>query len=256
MMKQMKVDWKFIITLGFLLMVNIFLPMALTISRRLVIPHNYSLYADLFTFIGSLYLILLCQQNHIEDRFQIDSSLKPLILIAWIVLIIVSSKISILAMFCFFGLSLYLIRDINKIWKNETRPGAPSLVLARNLFWGLVIGGIIYLLRPYNIATVKPLNQFWMKLFVEFGKAAVNEEILIRGFLWGFLISLGLKEKVILFLQALIFSMAHVKYYGNIYIMLMIFIVGIILGLSVWKFRSLSPAIIGHALANTLTYFF
>ena len=250
---------KFSVVLWFLLVINIFGPLILVTIWKIEAPLNYTRYVDALTYIGILYLILLIQRNRDRETFHIDKSVLLFVLIAGFVLLIIISSVSLLLLFIFIGVSVYLMREIIrglKIQKSNENDPSESWVFAKYLFWGVLIGLVIYVLRPFNISSTEPLTQLWAKLIVEFGKAAVNEEILIRGLFWGYLVSLGLKERAILFLQAIIFSMGHVANYGSFFVSFVIFIIGIILGLSAWKLRSVTPAIIGHALANTLIYFF
>jgi membrane protease YdiL (CAAX protease family) len=98
---------------------------------------------------------------------------------------------------------------------------------------------------PGLIALLAPLYQL--------GYAAVAEEPLFRGFLWGGLRSLGVKELWILLIQASLFTLAHIHLLGTsqpILFFNLIFINAVILGLYVWRSRLLSSSMALHGFAN------
>lgn len=99
--------------------------------------------------------------------------------------------------------------------------------------------------NPGMIALIAPLYQL--------GYAAVSEEPVFRGFLWGGLRSLGLKEYWVLLIQAILFTVAHIHLLITTQPVLsfsMVFINAIIFGLFVWRVRSLSVSMAVHGFAN------
>jgi hypothetical protein len=83
--------------------------------------------------------------------------------------------------------------------------------------------------------------------------APIGEEIMDRGFMYGYLrrkvgVTIGL------LLQAMIFSLLHLKYiYGNsIELIINAFIIGLILGILYEKTKSIYPSIICHGVINYL----
>ena len=92
--------------------------------------------------------------------------------------------------------------------------------------------------------------------------AAVAEEPLFRGFLWGKLRARGWKESRIWLFQALLFVVGHLYYVGsaNISAFLVVPLGALILGLSAWRTRSVGTSMIAHgitnAFGNTLAHVF
>lgn len=81
----------------------------------------------------------------------------------------------------------------------------------------------------------------------------VSEEIMIRGFIYGYLRK---KQGVFfgLFLQAVLFSLLHYNVYGNaLNAVVQTFIIGLILGLLYEKTESLYPSMICHGVINYLS---
>ncbi|MCE7699771.1 MAG: CPBP family intramembrane metalloprotease [Methanobacterium paludis] len=91
------------------------------------------------------------------------------------------------------------------------------------------------------------------QFFIELANAAVIEEPLFRGFLWGFLKNIHWKDCWILLLQAVLFMIGHIHYLGiNNYALVNTLIGGLILGLMAWHSRSISTSMIVHTLTNSL----
>jgi membrane protease YdiL (CAAX protease family) len=111
----------------------------------------------------------------------------------------------------------------------------------------IMIGWLNYPIPPYPglTALIAP--------FYQLGYAAVAEEPVFRGFLWGGLRSLGLKDIWILLIQAVLFTLAHIHLLASPQPALMlglIFIGAIIMGLLVWRSRLLSASMAMHAFGN------
>ncbi len=98
---------------------------------------------------------------------------------------------------------------------------------------------------PGMLALAAPVYQL--------GYTANVEEPVFRGFLWGGLKSFGLKEYWILVIQAFLFSIAHIQLLNTEYPILffcIMFINAILMGLLVWRSRSLASSMAFHAFAN------
>lgn len=90
-------------------------------------------------------------------------------------------------------------------------------------------------------------------LLFQLSFAAVMEEPLFRGFLWGGFRELGLSNGLVCVLQAGLFWLAHIYYYNTgINFWLIIPIGSIVLGLVVWKTKSITNSMVTHAFMNTL----
>ena len=149
-----------------------------------------------------------------------------------------------------FGLILWRKIDI----------GTPN---RKGLSWFLVgsLTGII-LFIVYGILMIRylgfpvppdPGRIAWLAPFYQLGFAAVSEEPLFRGFLWGGLKSAKVKEHWILLIQAFLFMIAHIHllataqpalYFGIIFINALFF------GLIVWRSRTLAASMGMHGFAN------
>jgi len=92
----------------------------------------------------------------------------------------------------------------------------------------------------------------------QLGFAACPEESLFRGFLWGALRKLRIKEIWILFIQALLFALGHIFYLSSENGLLsvgLVFAGALIMGLLVWRSRSLSSSMAYHAFFNGSSFF-
>lgn len=82
----------------------------------------------------------------------------------------------------------------------------------------------------------------------------VFEEVIFRGALWVYLRDLGLKEHTAFLVQAFLFWIAHSKYIflKNPYsFWVAVPLVSLLLGIIVWRSKSLTPSTIAHLLFNS-----
>lgn len=93
----------------------------------------------------------------------------------------------------------------------------------------------------------------WLAPLYQLGYAAVSEEPLFRGFLWGGLKSAKVKEYWILLIQAFLFMIGHIHlldtaqpglFFGITFVNALLF------GLIVWRSRSLAASMGMHGFAN------
>ena len=82
----------------------------------------------------------------------------------------------------------------------------------------------------------------------------VFEEVVFRSLLWAFLARANLKGYQIILIQAILFWLSHLKYYTSDPASFWVWIpfISIILGVIVWRSKSITPSIIGHYLYNLL----
>lgn len=127
-------------------------------------------------------------------------------------------------------------------------------------FISVIIGILTGILYGYFIISPCPKSSdkasfIWaiFRFFNQLNNAAVLEELLFRGFIWGYLIKLKWKENWIWLLQAFLFMMGHICYLGSYDLAFFIGIpaTALILGLLAWKSRSISTSMTAHALVNT-----
>jgi membrane protease YdiL (CAAX protease family) len=98
----------------------------------------------------------------------------------------------------------------------------------------------------------------FMAFSYQIGFAAIAEEPLFRGFLWGYLRRLGLKEKWIWPIQALVFMGAHLYFKDALQFNFWVVVPlsALTFGLIAWKTRSLAPGMLAHAAYNAGAYVF
>jgi hypothetical protein len=114
------------------------------------------------------------------------------------------------------------------------------------------LAGIPLPLRPTWWGFV--LQPFPPEVLRQLGYAAVTEEPLFRGFLWGCLHRAGWGHPRILLVQAGLFLVAHIYYLKTQPLMFWVNIpvAALVLGGLAWRSRSIAPGMAAHAALNTL----
>ena len=147
-------------------------------------------------------------------------------------------------------------KDLPKFqWKSLEWFGIGTLI-------GIGLAIILAIAGAYQVDFSITPFQFWIYFkqyavwgfFYQIGYAAVSEEPFFRGFLWGALRKTGWKEVWIWLLQAGLFMIAHIYYYGKLPISLFILVpvFALIAGLAVWKSRTISTSLPLHGAMNAL----
>jgi len=92
--------------------------------------------------------------------------------------------------------------------------------------------------------------------FYQIGFAAVSEEPLFRGFLWGRLRILGWSEVWVWLVQALLFLSAHIYFINAMRYNFFVVVptAGLLFGLLAWRSRSIAPGMVAHAGYNASIY--
>ncbi|NTV37092.1 MAG: CPBP family intramembrane metalloprotease, partial [Anaerolineaceae bacterium] len=92
----------------------------------------------------------------------------------------------------------------------------------------------------------------FLRIPQQLGYAAVTEEPLFRGILWGILLKYGWKNGWILIFQTLLFMSGHAYYFGSAPLSFWIIIpaAGLGLGLLVWRSRTIASSLAAHAVGN------
>jgi len=90
----------------------------------------------------------------------------------------------------------------------------------------------------------------------QLGFAAVAEEPLFRGFLWGYLRQFGWKERWIWLFQAGLFTLGHIYYLNKapISFWLMVPTSALVFGLMAWRSRSIATSMAVHGAVNAFGY--
>jgi len=239
----------------FLFILNLGLPFLSYTIPEFRLPIHYGNISDVITYIGILFLIY----NNLGDarNYHIDKSVTIYLVLAGLVLIVISITVSLVLTIIFLTSGIFVIKRIYLRLKSASIDLFSASLFKELLLYSIIggfLGVVIFLISPRFVFDKNQLDHLWIKFIIEFGKSAVNEEILLRGFLWGYLKNKHWNETTILVFQALTFSFGHISYYGNIEISIRIFVTGLLLGIVAWKLRSVTPGIIAHALANTLVY--
>lgn len=86
----------------------------------------------------------------------------------------------------------------------------------------------------------------------QLGYAAVIEEPVFRGFLWGYLRLKGWKDINTWIFQAVLFMLAHIYYWNTLpfSFWLVVPLSGLTLGVLAWKTRTITPSMAAHATEN------
>ncbi len=138
----------------------------------------------------------------------------------------------------------------------------------RILGWSLVgiMAGIAFAffvaylndLQGFANGYVPSIKDFFIIPSVQLGSAAIYEEPLFRGFLWGYLRQRGWKDVSILFVQAGLFWLSHpihaVLYPLSFWVICPL--AGLLLGLIAWRARDIAPSMFAHGLINGLGQIF
>lgn len=92
----------------------------------------------------------------------------------------------------------------------------------------------------------------------QLGYAAVSEEPLFRGFLWGYLRRSGWQDRWIWLFQAGLFMLAHIYYANRLpYSFWVIVPIGsLVLGWLAWRTRSIAASMAAHGIMNAMTILF
>ncbi len=90
----------------------------------------------------------------------------------------------------------------------------------------------------------------------QIGYAAVSEEPLFRGFLWGQLRRHGWRDLWVLLLQTALFMVGHVYYLGRMPMSFWVIVPSgaLVLGLLAWRTRSLCTTLAAHGFMNAFGY--
>ena len=95
-----------------------------------------------------------------------------------------------------------------------------------------------------------------LAFFYQIGFAAVSEEPLFRGFLWGYLRRSGWSNLWAWLAQAVLFMLAHLYFINGLQFQFWILVpaAALILGLLAWRSRSVAPGMLAHAAFNSGAY--
>lgn len=132
------------------------------------------------------------------------------------------------------------------------RPSWLGIGFAGGAVVGLATGLLIRAASPHVYPVHITVGQLILLPVQQFTYAALSEEPVFRGFLWGALRQAGLRDRWIFAVQAVLFWLAHI-YYINTYPLSFWLIVpmgAVVMGLLAWRSRSIAPSMIAHGLMN------
>ncbi len=101
------------------------------------------------------------------------------------------------------------------------------------------------------------LTELALAVRIQLTGAAVREEPLFRGILWGVMRKMNFEDKWIWIVQAILFFTGHIYYLNtSIIIWLLTLFAGLVFGVVVWKSRSMTVGMIVHTMVNSFGQFF
>lgn len=210
-------------------------------------------------FLTGTYLftgILLCRNISNLHQYHISSIALTIFLVSPILSIISNpsdlSALVRIAMAAVFA--AYFIRNRKRIIavKNDKKSIIFNTLI---VFVSVLVTTILFAyIRGFSgTENTYTLGMLVNGLLFQLSFAAVMEEPLFRGFLWGGFRQLGLSDGLVCFLQAGLFWLGHIYYYNTgINFWVVIPIASIVLGLVVWKTKSITNSMVTHAFMNTL----
>jgi membrane protease YdiL (CAAX protease family) len=150
------------------------------------------------------------------------------------------------------------------LWRTMNKPALISNPLnlwpIAGLLVGIAFSAMVNLGSFFHIQELVPQPSVTastgLALSYQIGFAAVSEEPLFRGFLWGYLRRLGWSDTRSWILQAALFMLAHLYFINALHFQFWILVpaAGLILGLLAWRSRSIAPGMLAHAAYNAGAY--
>lgn len=151
-------------------------------------------------------------------------------------------------------LSLVLILSRTRIQKDSLKYTLKWTVIS--VFVGVLTSiGISFVYRYFDTrGDLHPTFTIYIVLFItQLSSAAICEEPLFRGFLWGYLEKRGWKQIWVCLFQAGIFCIGHLYYLPDFPVFFIgTFVVAFILGLLVSRSKSIGTSMIAHGIINSL----
>jgi len=135
--------------------------------------------------------------------------------------------------------------------------------LLAGLMVGLLIAVLTAIPAAFTVGSSNPVKSagIWIAIFsgistipYQFGYAAISEEPVFRGFLWGWLRKVGRRDVWIWLFQAGLFTLAHLYYLKSAPLMFWFSVPlgGLVLGWLAWRYRSIAVSMAAHGVVNGL----
>lgn len=112
---------------------------------------------------------------------------------------------------------------------------------------------LLFRLTPKTPLDFDIFNTTFLGILITQLAGIVFEEVLFRGVLWAYVLSLGLSEQAAFYIQAILFWISHrsLLLLSNPYsFWVTLPVAAILLGLMTWRAKSLTPSTISHFLFN------
>ncbi len=169
------------------------------------------------------------------------------------------------------GLIIWFIA-LGLLWHFRSRLFSKGAMQRQDLRWVLfgALGGLVAVLimaypMSFQVTPIDPHGKYSVLSILigglqtipyQIGYAAVSEEPLFRGFLWGYLRKNGWRDVWIWLFQAGLFGLAHFYYINAapISFWLIVPLLALVQGWLVWRSRSIATSMVAHGVANGLGY--
>jgi membrane protease YdiL (CAAX protease family) len=140
-----------------------------------------------------------------------------------------------------------------RAWKIDKMIIWSAIGISVGLFVGVGNGYLASLQTP-RTSTEATLPLLAYLFVTQLSNAAIAEEPLFRGFLWGYLRHLNWKEHWVWLFQAGLFMLGHIYYFNQYPLSFWVIVPfdALILGLLAWKSRSIGTSMISHGLFNSV----
>ncbi|MGD9567171.1 MAG: CPBP family intramembrane glutamic endopeptidase [Sedimentibacter sp.] len=119
---------------------------------------------------------------------------------------------------------------------------------------GVLMGNVLSIQGGGRNSIYPSFYYFVGSFIIQLNRAAVTEEPLFRGLLWGFLKKANWRDSWICLFQAALFMLGHIRYLGenNYSFFIIVPVSALILGLLVWRSKSIGTTMITHGLINSV----
>jgi membrane protease YdiL (CAAX protease family) len=209
------------------------------------------------TYLISAWIVWI-ERNKFQ-KFNLDSLALIIFLIfrTFLWFTVTQSIYNQLAHLGFFIVAIILFINIRKFDQTKI-----SQITIKQFIWlivGAFIGFTIAIIQisfrksdvTYSFNTYQSIVIFLFSFFYGLGNEAIDEEPLFRAFLWGYLRNKKWKERWIIFFQAGLFAISHVNYWREPYTIIIITLIYLLVGIMVWRSRSIATSMAFHAAYNS-----
>jgi len=252
--------------IGHVLLIIIIVEFFLSSFFGLIAGENRQLLGILvYTFIISAYaviIIMLLIEGHPVESFSLDSMSLLIIVVSCFIRekFYVGGEIFYLVILALLGLSILVIAIKKRlfVYKFDLKNIFPIFLWTLITLFVVSMVEIVEVKMLPEVTGVPPqfnislaLQQAFRETVFQVSWVTVAEEVFFRGFMPGYLIKLGLKEKNAFIIQAVVFWLMHFRNINTpITFFISIPLLTISMTMIVWRYKKVSAAILIHTLAN------